>query len=74
MTNDTQDFIQRIEELETKVMFQDDTLEQLNQSLITQQKSINQLTQLIEKMSQQLEDLDQPNVIESNQETPPPHY
>ncbi|TQV86749.1 SlyX family protein [Aliikangiella coralliicola] len=64
----------RIEELETKMMFQEDLIEQLNQSIISQQQDIRKLTQIIERMNTQLEDLRQPNVIDASLETPPPHY
>lgn len=64
----------RVEELETKIMFQDDLIEKLNQSLIEQQNDIRKLTQIIERMANQLEDISEPNVIDANLETPPPHY
>lgn len=68
------EIINRVQELETKVMFQDDLIEKLNNSIIEQQKDIRRLTQLLERMAVQLEDIQQPNVLDANLETPPPHY
>ncbi|WP_210330266.1 SlyX family protein [Aliikangiella sp. G2MR2-5] len=64
----------RIEELETKLMFQEELVDQLNHSLILQQKDINKLISLIEKLNAQVDSLQEPNVIDANLETPPPHY
>ena len=69
-----QDLIARLEELETKLMFQEDTIEQLNNSIIDQQKDIKRLTHIVEQLTTQVEDMKQPNVIDANLETPPPHY
>lgn len=74
MTDEIKHLTLRIEDLESKVTFQDETIEQLNQSLINQQKKFNQLTQLVERLTQQLQDSNQPSIIETNQEEPPPHY
>ncbi|MCW8876943.1 MAG: SlyX family protein [Kangiellaceae bacterium] len=68
------DLIARVEELETKLMFQEDVVEQLNNSIIAQQKDIKRLTHIIEQLTTQVEDMKQPNVIDANLETPPPHY
>jgi SlyX protein len=64
----------RVEELETKVMFQDDLIDQLNDSIVKQLEDIKKLTKLVENLNSQMEDIAQPNVIEANLETPPPHY
>jgi SlyX protein len=65
---------ERIEKLETQIAFQDDTIEQLNQSLIRQQEDINRLIKIIERMRAQLESLQPETVIDQALETPPPHY
>lgn len=73
-TLNTEQLVQRIETLETKVTFQDELIEQLNQSLIDQHNDIRKLTMLIERLSTQLEDIQQPNIADISQEVPPPHY
>jgi len=65
---------ERIEKLETQIAFQDDTIEQLNQSLIRQQEDINRLIKIIERMRAQLESLQPETVIDQALEIPPPHY
>ena len=69
-----QDLIARLEDLETKIMFQEDIIDQLNNSIIDQQNDIKRLTHIIERLTTQVEDMKQPNVIDANLETPPPHY
>jgi len=71
---DINDLNQRIEELELKITFQDDLIEQLNQSLIQQQDDIRNLMRLIEKMGNDMQDLQEASVIDQSQEPPPPHY
>jgi len=72
--NMSEELNERIENLETKIMFQDDLIEQLDQSLINQQNDIKKLTLLVERLNSQLEDIQQPNIADASQETPPPHY
>lgn len=72
--NSESELHQRLEELELKVTFQDDIIDKLNQALIAQQDDIRVLTQLLEKMSNDMQDLQESNVIDQKLETPPPHY
>lgn len=65
---------QRILELENKITFQEDLLEQLNQSLIRQQKDIARLTQLTESLFNQLQQISQSELPQQKAEPPPPHY
>ena len=71
---DTESLEQRISELETKVMFQDDSIDQLNHSIVEHHKDISRLTRIIDALNSQMEDLRQPNIIDASMETPPPHY
>lgn len=64
----------RVEELEMKVTFQDDLIEKLNQSLVQHHNDIRTLTRMVEKMGNDMQDLQQNTVIDQSQETPPPHY
>lgn len=66
---------ERISNLEMKLSFQDDTIEQLNHAIIEQQKVIEdqkvQLTFLINRIkSMQVSS----NMASESEETPPPHY
>lgn len=64
---------QRIEELETKLTFQDHLLEELNQALVVQQGDINKLTNLLESVISQVEKISI-NESDTNQVELPPHY
>ena len=72
--NNSEEVNDRIESLETKIMFQDELIEQLNQSLINQQSDIRKITLMVERLTSQLMDMQQPNIADVSQEAPPPHY
>lgn len=74
MTADNQNYHARIEDLELKITFQDDLIEKLNQSLIEQQNDIRKLTQLVEKMGNEVQSIREENTIDISQNQPPPHY
>ena len=67
------DLQERVTDLESRLAFQDDTIETLNDILVTQQRAVErlqlQMTALLkrkEEMGEQLES--------SEEEAPPPHY
>ncbi|AJZ94589.1 SlyX family protein [Pseudomonas simiae] len=67
------DLLDRVNDLESRLAFQDDTIETLNDILVTQQRAVErlqlQMTALLkrqEEMSGQFET--------SEEEAPPPHY
>jgi SlyX protein len=68
---------QRVVELESKVAFQDDTIDQLNTELSQHQESIHQLQQKITLLGNRFKeikdemDMDQPQQLEYEL---PPHY
>ncbi|MCF6194935.1 MAG: SlyX family protein [Kangiellaceae bacterium] len=63
----------RLEELETKLTFQDHLIDELNQALIVQQRDITKLTNLLESVISQVEKLgDSGN--QGDQVELPPHY
>jgi SlyX protein len=64
----------RIEELEMKLMFQDELIEKLSQSLIRQQDDMRKLTRIVDKMNTAMQDMQTANVVDASMETPPPHY
>jgi len=66
--------VQRITELETRLAFQDDTLNQLNEVVIQQQRQIELLQQRMQHMQGQLKNLTPSNLASEADETPPPHY
>ncbi len=65
---------ERIDDLEMKLTFQDQTIEELNQSLIQQQSDFRKFTRILENLSTQVESIGQDNPLSNTIEPPPPHY
>ncbi|WP_455365515.1 SlyX family protein [Kaarinaea lacus] len=65
---------ERLTEIESRVAFQDDAIQQLNDVIVRQQRDIDQLTEELKVLKQQLQTLAPSLVVEQAQETPPPHY
>lgn len=63
-----------IDELECRIAFQDDAIEKLSDTLIAQQKQIDQLHRQLEKMHARINSLQEQSVAPQSEETPPPHY
>jgi SlyX protein len=66
-------FVQRIEELETKITFQDHMIEELNQALIEQQSDLRKLTRVLESVVSQVEQIGDSSSKNDGIELPP-HY
>jgi len=65
----------RITELESRVAFQEETLDQLNDAVSKQELEIERLTRAIKLFNQQLKSLGLDDTAEvSANEPPPPHY
>ena len=64
----------RIEELETKVAFQEATIEELNQALIDQQFALDKLQTQVRHLAEKFKGISASNVALREEETPPPHY
>ncbi|WP_257166120.1 SlyX family protein [Bradyrhizobium sp. SRS-191] len=63
---------ERIDRLEMRLTFQDDTIETLNQTITAQWREIDALKRQIARLVEQLEDA-QSNA-EGPRNEPPPHY
>lgn len=63
----------RIEELETKITFQDHMIEELNQALIEQQSDLRKLTRVVENVISQVEQIGDAGNKNEGIEIPP-HY
>ena len=64
----------RIIELESRLAFQEDTIQELNDIVSNQQNLLHQLSSEIMKLKEQLTDLTPANIADESEETPPPHY
>jgi SlyX protein len=59
----------RLDALESRLMFQDDTIETLNKTITEQWLKIDALTRQLASLSERLQDAEAPATSE-----PPPHY
>jgi SlyX protein len=64
----------RVEELEMKLTFQDQTIEELNSALIQQQIDFRKITRMLENVTSQIENISQDGQADKHIEPPPPHY
>jgi SlyX protein len=64
----------RLVELETRLAFQDNTLQDLNTVVVRQQREIDALTREIETLKAQIRTLAPELVASRAEEVPPPHY
>ncbi len=61
-------------ELETKVSFQDQVIEELNQALIQQQFALDKLQNQVRQLAEKLKGAQISQIASQAEETPPPHY
>ncbi|HTN32331.1 MAG TPA: SlyX family protein [Pseudomonas sp.] len=65
---------ERIAELESRLAFQDDTLQALNDEVVRQQRDIERLQLLVSALSQRQAEMQTQIGVEVGDEAPPPHY
>lgn len=63
----------RIDDLEARLAFQDDTIQTLNDVLVSQQRTIERMQAQIESLARRHDDL-QSRVDGEEIDAPPPHY
>lgn len=61
-------------ELETRLAFQEQTIDELNQALIQQQFALDKLQMQVRHLAEKLQGVADSNVASRAEETPPPHY
>ena len=64
----------RIIELQTKLAFQENTIQELNQTVTKLQSEIVLINQRIQLLHEQLKQVQPSNIATQSEETPPPHY
>lgn len=64
---------QRIADLETRLAFQEDTIQALNDVLVAQQAAIDRLQAQLKILARRQEDMQSGIGVEGD-EAPPPHY
>ena len=68
------DLEQRINEVETRLAFQETTLQELNEALTSQQQQLSQMQALLEKLRERIIELASNMQPSATVEPPPPHY
>lgn len=66
--------LERLEYLESRVAFQDDTIEQLNQELAGQQQLLEKMRRQLDAVINKLREASPSQIASQAEETPPPHY
>ncbi len=74
MNTDNHQLLTQIAELETKIAFQESTIEDLNQVLIQQQFVLDKLQTQVRHIAEKLKNTQSSNIASLSEETPPPHY
>ena len=64
----------RIIELETKMAFQDDLLDELNDIVAEQSQTVSVLIRELYELRQIVKNVSPSNIASQSEETPPPHY
>ncbi|MGL9619571.1 SlyX family protein [Bradyrhizobium sp. U531] len=72
MTNEIRTLSERIDTLETRLAYQDDTIETLNQTITAQWKQIDMLTRKITELGERLQEAETNAPGPANER--PPHY
>lgn len=66
------DLIERLEALETRIAFQDQTIEELNATITAQWRVIDSLTRKLATLEEQVRS--GTHIADPSTEPPPPHY
>jgi SlyX protein len=72
VTNEIKTLSERIDALETRLAYQDDTIETLNQTITAQWKQIDTLTRQVAQLNERLHEAEANAPGPANE--PPPHY
>ena len=71
--NDT-DIKTRIESLESRLMHQDATLDELTRTLLNQEQLLNKQIEIIKRLEEQVRGMSTAHPGTTTNEPPPPHY
>ncbi|CCQ09275.1 hypothetical protein PALB_1120 [Pseudoalteromonas luteoviolacea B = ATCC 29581] len=64
----------RVNELEERIAFQDETIEVLNDELKIHQQRLAKMQRQLELLAEKIKDSQQSPMMHPSQEPPPPHY
>ena len=69
-----QQLLDKIEDLECKLAFQEQSIEELNDALSQQQILISKMQDQMKYVANKVKNMDTSNMADPSEETPPPHY
>ncbi|PXX89151.1 SlyX protein [Marinobacter vulgaris] len=64
----------RLDELETRLAFQDDVIQTLSEQVARQELDIRELWEAKKHLNTQLKEVSSSNIRKEEDEAPPPHY
>ncbi|WP_261816517.1 SlyX family protein [Vibrio gallicus] len=67
-------FTQQIDDMECKIAFQEQTIDELNEALSQQQVQISKMEQQMRHIVGKVKNMETSNLADPSEETPPPHY
>lgn len=73
-TNTTEKLLARMDELETRLAFQDELIETLSDQVAQQELDIRKLWEAKQHLKKQLSEIAPSNLKREDEEAPPPHY
>lgn len=71
---DSRSLIRRLDELETRIAFQDDLINTLSEQVARQELDIRELWEAKKQLNTQLKEVSSSNIRKEEDESPPPHY
>lgn len=71
--SETPETLARLEDLETKVVYQERTIDQLNEVVTKQQDQVDRLRLEVDQLNKTLKAISS-LTVEGGEEPPPPHY
>lgn len=74
MPTNIENILTHLTELETKITFQEQTIEELNQALVDQQFALDKMQQQVRHLAEKLQGVQDSNIASQVEEAPPPHY
>jgi len=72
--SDVEQLQQRIDDLESQLAFQEDTISQLNQEVSAHTESMMRLQAQVKYLADRIRSMQPSNIASQAEETPPPHY
>ncbi|MBF4246439.1 SlyX protein [Vibrio anguillarum] len=65
---------QRVSDLECQLAFQEQTIDELNQALSTQQLMLTKMQDQMKYVAGKVKNMDASHLADPSEEAPPPHY